>query len=135
MKLIVYTDGGARGNPGSAAIGVVIYNEKGKVVSTISRYLGRATNNQAEYQAIHAALEACRELHANEVKCFLDAELVVKQLNGEYRVRDAGLSVWFSKIETLRNQFSKITFHHVPREKNTFADRLVNEALDHHVHR
>jgi len=131
-KLIIYTDGGARGNPGPAAIGVAVY-EAGKPnnpVKTLSKVIGHTTNNQAEYHALLAGLQLAEQLRAEEVVCYLDSELVVKQLNGQYKVKDAGLKEIVPQIFKAQNQFRKIEFKHVPREKNKLADQLVNEALD-----
>ena len=125
----IYSDGGARGNPGPAAIGVVISHDN-KVVATISRCIGETTNNQAEYQAIIAGLEKVIELKAEAVECFLDSELVVKQLRHEYKVKNKDLATLFVKAHNLSLQFKKISFNHVPREENKAADKLVNEALD-----
>lgn len=125
----MYSDGGARGNPGPAAIGVVI-SQDNKVVATISRCIGETTNNQAEYQAIIAGLEKAIELKAETVECFLDSELVVKQLRHEYKVKNKDLATLFVKAHNLSLQFKKISFNHVPREENKAADKLVNEALD-----
>jgi ribonuclease HI len=130
MKLKIYSDGGARGNPGPAGIGVVIYDDQGKVKKKISRYLGETTNNQAEYQAILAGLRAAKELKATEVDCFLDSELVVRQMKGEYKVKDADLAKLFIKVWNLQHEFKKISFNHVRREKNKLADELVNQAID-----
>ena len=129
-KLIIYSDGGSRGNPGPAGIGVVIKNEKGKILDEISRFIGKTTNNQAEYQALLAGLNKAVELKASEVQCFLDSELVVKQLNKEYKVKDKDLAAQFIKVWNLLPNFRKITFKHVFREKNFEADKLVNKALD-----
>jgi len=128
--IIVRTDGGARGNPGPAAIGVVLEDEHGKVVKEFGRYIGETTNNQAEYQALLAALEAAQELGASEVRCYLDSLLVVKQLQQEYKVKDKGLAPLFIKAWNVSQSFSKISYHHVPREQNERADALVNQALD-----
>jgi len=130
MKLITYTDGGARGNPGPAGIGAVIYNEKHGVVAEISRYLGVATNNQAEYQALIAAFEKAKELGATELDCYLDSELVVKQLRHEYKVKNKDLAPLFLTVYNLAVNFQKITYTHIPREKNQAADKLANEAMD-----
>ena len=130
MNLVIYSDGGARGNPGPSGIGAVLYNEKNEVVAKISRYIGEGTNNQAEYQALLVALEKAKDLRAKEVKCYLDSELVVKQLKGEYKVKDQLLAQHFLKIWNLKKDFSNISFHHVRREKNKLADQLVNEAID-----
>lgn len=130
MKLTIYTDGGARGNPGPAAAGIIIKDEKNKTIASFGRYLGETTNNQAEYQALILGLEEALKIHAQEAKCFLDSELLVKQLNLQYRVRDKGLAPLFLKAWNLAAKFKKISFHHIPREKNKEADKLVNETLD-----
>ncbi len=129
-KLIIYTDGGARGNPGPAGIGVLILDEKANVVAEISKYIGEATNNQAEYKALLAGLTKAKELGALEVEVFLDSELVVKQLNREYRVKDKDLAPLFVSVYNLILGFKKIIFKHIFREKNELADKLVNLALD-----
>ncbi len=129
-NLIIHSDGGARGNPGPAAIGAVIADESGKVLATVSRYIGETTSNQAEYQAVIAGLEEALKLGAEQVSCILDSELVVKQLNREYKVKNKELAPQFVKVHNLTLQFKKVTFSHVRREENKEADRLVNEALD-----
>ncbi|MBF8280279.1 MAG: ribonuclease H, putative phosphoglycerate mutase [Candidatus Magasanikbacteria bacterium] len=133
ISLITFTDGGARGNPGPAALGVVIKNHDGRTIEQYGRYLGETTNNQAEYRALLSALEKCAELGAAEVQCFLDSELLVKQMNREYRVRDPNLAPLFVKIWNITTRFKKISFTHVRREKNKEADMMVNEALDRHL--
>ncbi len=130
MNLTIYSDGGARGNPGPAGIGVVLFDDKKNIVAKISRYIGETTNNQAEYQALLAGLEKAHEIKATKVKCYLDSELVVKQLNGEYKVKDQFLAQHFLKIWNLKKKFLNITFQHIPREKNKLADQLVNQAID-----
>jgi ribonuclease HI len=125
----IHSDGGARGNPGPAAIGVVVTCNR-QVVETISKCIGETTNNQAEYQAIIAGLEKAIELKAEEVECFLDSELVVKQLRHEYKVKNKDLASFFVKAHNLSLQFKKISFIHIPREQNKAADKLVNKALD-----
>lgn len=132
MKVIIYTDGGARGNPGPAAAGVIIKNEQGKKLAAFGRYLGKATNNQAEYQALILALEHARGLGAIEAHCFADSELMVRQLNHEYKVRDQDLAPLFLKIWNLSIGFKKITYTHIPRERNKEADKLLNETLNKH---
>jgi ribonuclease HI len=129
-KLIVYTDGGARGNPGPAAIGAVLKDDRGKLVAEISEYIGETTNNQAEYKAVIAAIEAAKKIGAQELDFFLDSELVVKQLNREYKVRDKDLAPLFMKIYNASMGFKKVTYRHVRREMNAEADKLVNKALD-----
>lgn len=129
-KLIIYTDGGARGNPGPAGIGAVLYDEHKKVVAEISKFLGVATNNQAEYQALIAAFKKAAALGAAELDCYLDSELVVKQLRHEYKVKNKDLAPLFLTIYNLSLSFKKITYTHIPREQNQEADRLANEAMD-----
>lgn len=136
MKIVAHTDGGARGNPGPAAIGVVIADEKGKVLREIAESIGNSTNNFAEYQAVATALDALKRMYGKKTKdaaveIRLDSELVKKQLNGEYQIKEPGLVPLFIHIHNLRvANFPKLTFTHVRREKNKEADRLVNEALD-----
>jgi ribonuclease HI len=129
-KLVIYTDGGARGNPGPAGIGAVAYDEQGNVVFEISEYIGETTNNQAEYKAAVRALEEAKKKKAKELYLYLDSELVVKQLNGEYKIKNKGLQPLFVKIYNACLDFKKVEFKHVRREKNKEADRLVNEAID-----
>lgn len=127
-KATLHTDGGARGNPGPAGIGAVL--RVGEDVYEMKRYIGETTNNQAEYQALVMGLEKAKALGLEEVECLLDSELVVKQLNREYRVKDKDLATQFVKVYNLAQGFKKITFRHVFREQNKEADRLVNEAID-----
>ena len=129
-KLIIYTDGGARGNPGPAAVGVVIYNAGHKELERYKKYLGTTTNNQAEYRALIAALEIAIRLSAESIVCHLDSELVVRHLQGKYKVREAGLVELASEALRLTQKFKQVEFVHIPREKNKLADQLVNEALD-----
>ncbi len=129
-KLVIYTDGGARNNPGPAGIGCLLLDEQGNEVCRISAYIGETTNNQAEYQAVIFALEKAKELKAKELDFFLDSELVVKQLNREYKVKHKDLAPLFLKIHNLSTDFTKIIYRHIPREKNGIADSLVNEAID-----
>ncbi|MBU1037341.1 ribonuclease HI family protein [Patescibacteria group bacterium] len=130
QKLIIFTDGAARGNPGPAAAAAVIKNDQGTLVAKVAKYLQIATNNQAEYQAVLLGLEKAKELGAEEVDFYLDSELVVSQLNREYKVKDLSLQSFFVKIWNLSNSFKKITYHHVPREENREADKLANLKLD-----
>lgn len=103
---------------------------EGETISTIAAYLGKTTNNQAEYTAIVLGLERAKELGADTVECVMDSELAVKQLNGEYRVRNPELAKRFMEVWNLKQQFKKVTFRHVRRERNTEADSLVNKAID-----
>lgn len=124
------TDGGARGNPGPAAGAAVIKDKQGTIVKKLGKYLGTSTNNDAEYQALIMGLELALELEIKNIKCILDSELVVKQLNGEYKVKIDRLKEYFAKIKTLEKNFDHITFEHVRREYNKEADALVNQVLD-----
>lgn len=128
--LTIYTDGGARGNPGPAGIGVAIYDDARKLVVTAKEYIGTATNNQAEYRAVILALAEAKKLGGTELHFYLDSELVVKQLNGEYKVKDKDLGSLFVKIWNLKAEFTRITWQHVRREQNKVADALVNQAID-----
>jgi ribonuclease HI len=132
---MIFSDGGARGNPGPAAVAFVILSSEGKVLTKNSRFIGVHTNNQAEYEALIAALEAAVELHAEEVTCHLDSELVTKQVNGEYRVKNSELRKLWNKVRDLNRRFKKVSFLSV-RRSNVYiqeADALVNEALDQEV--
>jgi ribonuclease HI len=130
MKLVINTDGGSRGNPGPAAIGYVIKDETGKLLAADGQYIGETTNNQAEYQAVVIAFEKAKELGGTEIELNMDSELAVKQLLGEYKVKNQDLAQQFLKIWNLYNQFKKVKINHVYREKNTEADAQVNIALD-----
>jgi ribonuclease HI len=125
----VFTDGGARGNPGPAAVGAVIQGVDNKV-QKYSKYIGKATNNQAEYQAGVLGLQKAKSLGAKVIDCFLDSELVVKQLNHQYKVKNKDLGPFFLKIWNLSQSFKEVNFHYIPREQNKEADKLVNLALD-----
>lgn len=127
---ILFSDGGSRGNPGPAAIGAVLKDAKGTKLGTVSRTIGRTTNNQAEYQALLAGLMLALHRGVTHLECFLDSELVVKQLNREYKVKDLGIQSQFVKVWNLCLCFASISFVAVPRSKNKEADRLVNLALD-----
>lgn len=129
-KLIIYTDGGARGNPGPAGIGVAIYNEKRELIGEYSEYLGETTNNQAEYRAVIAALKKAAELKAKEIDFYLDSELVVRQLNREYKIKNKDLASLFLMIYNSVLAFKKVTFTHIRREENKHADMLANRAMD-----
>jgi len=129
-KVIIYTDGGCRHNPGPAAIGVVIYDPTGAKLATISHYLGLGTNNQAEYQAVIAGLEKAGVLGATDVEVRADSQLIVEQLNGRYKVKDEALRPLFQKAFALSRRFHNFSICHIPREANREADRLACQALD-----
>lgn len=128
-NLTIYTDGGSRGNPGAAAIGAVIYNGQTKL-GEHGKYIGTATNNEAEYQAVILAMQKAKMLKAKTINFFLDSELVVKHLNHQYKIKDEKIIPLFIKIWNTMLDFDKVTFTHIPREKNKEADKLVNKILD-----
>lgn len=129
-KVIIHADGASRGNPGQAAIGAVIKDEQGRLIASVSRRIGRATNNQAEYRAIIAALEEAVRLGLRQVDVKMDSELVVKQINGEYRVKKATLKPLYQQMKQLLGSLEGFTVTHIPRRQNGEADRLANKALD-----
>ncbi|MCK4520312.1 ribonuclease HI family protein [Candidatus Parcubacteria bacterium] len=136
-KIIIYTDGGSRGNPGPSAIGVVISDEKGNTLKEYFQYLGDGiTNNEAEYQAVIFALKKIKLLfgkekaYNSEIEINSDSELLVNQLNGKYKILEPNLQPLFLKVWNLKIDFKKLTFKSIPREQNKEADRLVNQALD-----
>lgn len=126
--LTIYIDGSVEGNPGLGAIGVVILNGEGEVVEAWGEAIGQATNNQAEYRALLAALEKARRLGAAEVTIRSDSQLLVRQLSGEYRVRDAKLRPLHERARALAGRFGSFRLEHIPREQNRAADRLANRA-------
>jgi len=130
MKLTIYSDGGARGNPGPAAIGVIIRDESGKTIAGYGEYLGERTNNFAEYSALISALKKAGELGATEVECILDSELVARQMKGEYKVREPELQKLFVQAYNAAARFKKISYRHTLREGNKEADWWVNKILD-----
>lgn len=129
-KIIIYTDGGSRGNPGDAAIGVVIGDKE------YGECIGKATNNVAEYSAVIFGLKKAKQLFGKdecadaEIEVRADSELVVKQMNGEYKIKEEELQKLFIEIWNLKTDFGKVTFHHISREENKLADKMVNKALD-----
>tara|TARA_B100001964_G_C13826451_1_gene419615 strand:+ start:197 stop:601 length:405 start_codon:yes stop_codon:yes gene_type:complete len=129
MKFKLFTDGGARGNPGPSGIGGILYKND-KILDSFSEYIGEGTNNQAEYTAILRGVELALKHNIDILVCYLDSELVVKQLKREYKVKNKELGKIFIKIYNLTLKFKKITFSHIRREKNKKADALVNKALD-----
>lgn len=129
-RLIINTDGGARGNPGPAGIGVVIQDGQGKVLKTQKEYIGETTNNQAEYQAVVKGLQLAKQFKPKEIEVRLDSELVASQLSGEFKLKNPEFQIWFIKIWNLKQDFKKVVFKHIPREQNTSADQLVNQAID-----
>ena len=128
-KVIINTDGTAEPNPGAAAIGAIIRDEQGKVIATISQSIGRATSNQAEYRAVITALETAIRLGAKQVTLRSDSELVVRQLNRQYRVKAAALKPLYQQVKQLLGQLRGFTITHIPRQQNSEADNLANIAL------
>jgi len=129
-RVVINADGASRGNPGPAAIGVTIKDDKGNLVTSISRRIGRATNNQAEYRAIIAGLEKAIELGAREVMIYSDSELIVKQINGRYRIKNTSLRILYENLVKLISPLEKFSIQHVPRKRSIEADVLANKALD-----
>lgn len=131
MSIIIYTDGGARNNPGPAGAGVIII-ENGKVLAESKQYLGEQTNNWAEYEAVAIALGKAHELllRDRDIEFRLDSKLVVEQLKGNWKIKEPTLKEQVAKVKGLLKDFGSVTFTHVPREENAEADRLVNEAID-----
>ncbi len=136
-KLVIYTDGGARGNPGPAGIGVVIQDEKGKTIKSYGEAIGEATNNEAEYQAVIFALKKIKLLFGKEkvkqmaIEIRMDSELAVEQLSNRYKIQGENLQKRFMEIRNLLIDIGgNASFIHVPRAQNRAADRLVNQALD-----
>lgn len=138
MKLVINTDGGARGNPGPAGIGVVVADELGKTIGLHKQYIGEATNNVAEYKALILALQKAEMglrakgegLSDAELKIQMDSELIVRQMQGRYKIKEPTLKLLAQEALLLIRKFKNVEFSHVPREKNQLADRLVNEAID-----
>jgi ribonuclease HI len=130
LALIAYADGGSRGNPGRAACAAVVTTADGAELLRRARTIGKATNNVAEYEGVRLALELCAELGASDVTLKLDSELVVRQLEGRYKVKNADLLERYDEVRTLISGFNDFRVEHVRREQNVLADKLVNAALD-----
>ncbi|MEK7452908.1 MAG: ribonuclease HI family protein [Patescibacteria group bacterium] len=135
-KIIIYTDGGSRGNPGPSAIGIVIKNDKEEILKTYGEKIGIGTNNEAEYKAIIFALQKAKLLLGKtktkqlDVHMKMDSELAVKQLTGEYKLMNENIQRFFIEIHNLKTEFKNVTFEHIRREFNKEADRALNDALD-----
>lgn len=128
-RIRIHGDGGSRGNPGPAAAAAVLLDEDGNVIEKRSEYMGVATNNQAEYLAVELGLQAMRELDIAAADFYLDSQLVVRQLNGQYKVKHPEMKAAFARIQKLKEGLD-VTFTHVLRADNTIADTAVNECLD-----
>ncbi len=129
----MYTDGGARGNPGPAGLGVVIEDENGMRLRGLHRFLGKATNNEAEYEALIEGLKAVSEWKPDRLEVFLDSKLVVEQVNGRWKVKEARLQSLLARAKELMAAFPDVEVKHVERERNKGADALANMAMDAHV--
>ena len=130
MKLIAWADGASRGNPGSAAFGYLLADEHGDEIEAAGQAIGRATNNVAEYRGAIAALEAAARHGATELELRLDSELIVRQIQGRYRVKNAALKPLYAELKALTERIPSFSIRHIPRAQNTAADALANAALD-----
>ncbi|KKS17169.1 MAG: Ribonuclease H [candidate division WWE3 bacterium GW2011_GWC1_41_7] len=130
MKMVLNTDGGARGNPGPGALGVVLRDSSNEKIYEMGKYLGVCTNNEAEYLALIEGMAAAHDKKAKTLVCKLDSELVVKQLKGQYKVKNERLKVLYARVKELEKNFSSVGYEHIPRTKNHEADSLVNKVLD-----
>ena len=128
-KLIIYTDGGARNNPGPAGIGIVFFDEQKNIIQKHKEYIGERTNNQAEYEALVKALELAKG-KAKNLEFFLDSQLVVNQAKGIYKVKNSEIRELLFKVRILEQEFNEIKYNLIPREKNKLADKLVNQSID-----
>ena len=130
MKAVLHTDGGARGNPGPAGIGAVLKNDSGEVVGEIAESIGDATNNIAEYSALIAGLELALTKDVTELDVYMDSQLLVSQLKGEWKIKNDRLRHLAVKARSLLGRFERYTLNHVPREENSDADKLANQGMD-----
>ena len=128
--LSLYTDGASRGNPGEAGAGAVILDEKGGEVQALSQYLGQCTNNVAEYQALILGLSQAVKLKGKTISIFLDSQLIVRQVQGLYKVKNKALQPLFSQVKELLKKFEKFEISHIPRSENKRADQLANQGID-----
>jgi ribonuclease HI len=126
----LYTDGGARGNPGPAGIGIVLVDDQGKQLKSVSQYIGNQTNNIAEYKALIRGLEIALDYGIRTITCYLDSELVVKQINQEYKVKNEGMLMMYRMAVPLLDSFEKYVVTYIPRSGNTAADDLANKAMN-----
>ena len=128
--MIVYIDGASRGNPGEAGVGIIVYDENKKPLRQFGCYFGKLTNNMAEYMALTFALIVLLELGVKSATVYSDSELLIRQLNGKYRVKNERILPLYLQIKYILRSFKKIKFCHIRREKNKAADRLANRAID-----
>ncbi|MBX5481362.1 MAG: ribonuclease HI family protein [Myxococcaceae bacterium] len=132
-RLRVYSDGAARGNPGPAGAGAVLVEPNGQVVDRIGKYLGKQTNNFAEYMGLILGLERAQALGVKEIEVYADSELMIRQLGGRYQVKSPSLRPLYDRAVTLLNHFDRVKLVHVPREMNLAADEMSNRAIDEHL--
>jgi ribonuclease HI len=129
-RLRIFSDGAARGNPGPAGAGAVVLDSKGKVLARVGKFLGKQTNNVAEYEGVLLGLARAKELGATEIEVRADSLLLIRQLEGEYQVKNAALKLLHARAKALLRQFDHYDLRHVPREENTLADEMSNRAID-----
>ena len=129
MKLIINTDGLSKGNPGTAAIGATIKDERGKTLAAISKRIGITTNNVAEYKALIAALQQAKKMGGTQLEIRADSELMIRQLNGRYKIKSEGLKPLYIEATQLLTKFETVSLKHIPRELNAEADQLANDAV------
>ncbi len=138
MKLIIYTDGASRGNPGHASYGFTISDEKGELIYQEGKYIGIATNNVAEYMAVLKALKYVEKEFSSktpvQIELFADSMLVVKQLSGQFKLKNEKLKVFFDQIKILELSYERVFYNYIPRQRNKLADKLANLALDLKLH-
>lgn len=132
MNLVLFSDGGSRHNPGPAAAAYILQQKDGHLIERRGIFLGEATNNVAEYEALRAGLRAAQKYAPAGIECFLDSELVVKQLQGTYRVKEKHLLPLYNQILSLARLFPKVSYTYIGRENNRAADKIVNQTLDEH---
>jgi ribonuclease HI/probable phosphoglycerate mutase len=130
MHCRLYTDGASRGNPGEAGAGIVLFDRKGRELAVRSAYLGRCTNNIAEYRALILGLQTACELNCGTLEIFMDSQLIVRQVQGQYKVKNAGIKPLFAEARALLAKFDNWTITHVPRAENKRADELANRGID-----
>ncbi len=132
MSYRIFSDGACRGNPGPSGIGAVIFDGHGKVVHEIAKYIGVVTNNVAEYEALIAALDYCVKHKLSPVEILADSQLMIRQLAGQYKVKHPNIVPLYHKVQERLGHLKVTGFQHVPREENSYADRLANQGIDDH---
>jgi ribonuclease HI len=130
MRLVLYVDGASRGNPGAASIGASLQKPNGDEVDSISEAIGITTNNEAEYRALVAGLTCALEMGCTEIEVRADSQLIVRQVMGQYKVKHPNLKEFWREALVLKDRFKRFSIHHIPREENSRADELANQALD-----